>query len=130
MTPTTRPGSKRSRRRDTTSRPSWTAALRTARLDTELVRRGLSGSRSEARRAIDEGKVTVKGLPATRAATMVTPSDPIALVGDVKRFVSRGGDKLDGALARFDVIVEGRGWLDLGASTGGFTDRLLQGGAR
>jgi 23S rRNA (cytidine1920-2'-O)/16S rRNA (cytidine1409-2'-O)-methyltransferase len=60
---------------------------------------------------------------------MVAPDDAIALVGDAKRFVSRGGDKLDGALQRLDVIVEGRRWIDLGASTGGFTDRLLQGGA-
>ncbi|HET7483046.1 MAG TPA: TlyA family RNA methyltransferase [Actinomycetota bacterium] len=103
--------------------------MRTARLDTELVRRGLSSSRTEAQRAIDEGKVTVKGLPATRAATLVSPNDPIVLTGDAKRFVGRGGDKLDGALARLDVRVSGRRWFDLGASTGGFTDRLLQGGA-
>ena len=51
------------------------------------------------------------------------------MVGDAPRFVSRGGDKLDGALAMLEVIVEGRRWIDLGASTGGFTDRLLQGGA-
>ena len=68
-------------------------------------------------------------MPATRAATMVTPDDPIALVDDGPAFVSRGGNKLDGALARLDVEVAGRRWLDAGASTGGFTDRLLQGGA-
>ena len=60
---------------------------------------------------------------------MVTPDDPIALTGEGPRFVSRGGDKLDSALARLDVDVAGRIWLDAGASTGGFTDRLLQGGA-
>ncbi|MGH2807839.1 MAG: TlyA family RNA methyltransferase [Actinomycetota bacterium] len=103
--------------------------MRTARLDTELVRRGLLSSRSEAQRAIDEGKVLVRGMPATRAATLVTPDDPIVLAEKAARFVSRGGDKLDGALARLDVHVEGRRWLDVGASTGGFTDRLLQGGA-
>ncbi len=103
--------------------------MRTARLDTELVRRGLIPSRTEARRAIDEGKVRVRGLPATRAATRVSPDDPIVLAEAGARFVSRGGDKLDGALARLDVTVEGRRWLDVGASTGGFTDRLLQGGA-
>ena len=103
--------------------------MRTTRLDTELVRRGLSSSRTEAQRAIDAGKVTVKGLPATRAATMVSSDDPIALVDDGPRFVSRGGDKLDRALARLDVAVAGKRWLDAGASTGGFTDRLLQGGA-
>lgn len=103
--------------------------MRTARLDTELVRRGLSTSRTEAQRAIDAGQVTVKGIPATRAATLVSPDDAIALVGDGPRFVSRGGDKLDGALARLQVGVAGKRWLDAGASTGGFTDRLLQGGA-
>jgi 23S rRNA (cytidine1920-2'-O)/16S rRNA (cytidine1409-2'-O)-methyltransferase len=68
-------------------------------------------------------------MPATRSATLVSPDDPIALVGDARRFVSRGGDKLDGALARLDLTVTGKRWLDAGASTGGFTDRLLQGGA-
>ena len=68
-------------------------------------------------------------MPATRAATLVSPDDPIALVDEGPRFVSRGGTKLDGALARLDVTVEGKRWLDAGASTGGFTDRLLQGGA-
>ena len=103
--------------------------MRTARLDTELVRRGLASSRTEAQRAIDDGKVTVRGMPATRPATLVSPDDPIALTGEPARFVSRGGDKLDGALAVLDVTVSGRRWLDVGASTGGFTDRLLQGGA-
>ena len=103
--------------------------MRTTRLDTELVRRRLSTTRSEAQRLIDAGKVTVKGLPATRASTLVSPDDPIALVQDGPRFVSRGGEKLDRALARLTVTVEGRKWLDAGASTGGFTDRLLQGGA-
>ena len=57
------------------------------------------------------------------------PDAGISLVGERPRFVSRGGDKLDGALGRFGVPVAGRRWLDAGASTGGFTDRLLQGGA-
>ncbi len=71
----------------------------------------------------------VRGITATRAATLVSPADPVMLAGPAARFVSRGGDKLDGALARLDVEVAGRRWLDAGASTGGFTDRLLQGGA-
>ena len=103
--------------------------MRTARLDTELVRRGLSSTRSEAQRAIDAGSVTVKGMPATRAATLVSPDDPIVVVEEGPRFVSRGGNKLDGALVRLDVTIKGKRWLDAGASTGGFTDRLLQGGA-
>lgn len=100
-----------------------------ARLDLELVRRGLARSRAEAKRAIEDGLVLVRGLPAERATTMVSASDPISFARPPAAFVSRGGDKLDGALTRLDVVVEGRRWLDLGASTGGFTDRLLQGGA-
>lgn len=100
-----------------------------ARLDAELVRRGLAGSRAEAKSAIEQGKVAVRGVPASRPTTLVSPADPITLAAPAARFVSRGGDKLDGALARLDVDVAGRRWLDAGASTGGFTDRLLQGGA-
>jgi 23S rRNA (cytidine1920-2'-O)/16S rRNA (cytidine1409-2'-O)-methyltransferase len=100
-----------------------------ARLDAELVRRGLAGSRAEAKSAIEQGKVAVRGVPASRATTLVSPADPITLTAPAARFVSRGGDKLDGALARLSVEVAGRRWLDAGASTGGFTDRLLQGGA-
>jgi 23S rRNA (cytidine1920-2'-O)/16S rRNA (cytidine1409-2'-O)-methyltransferase len=102
---------------------------RTSRLDAELVRRGLSPSRGQARRAIEAGKVLVRGIPAARATTLVSADDPIVIDAPTARFVSRGGDKLDGALARLDVTVAGRRWLDAGASTGGFTDRLLQGGA-
>lgn len=99
------------------------------RLDVELVRRGLARSRSDAKAAIEQGRVLVQGMPAQRLTTMVTESVPISLKPPVSRFVSRGGDKLDGALSRLEVEVAGRTWLDLGASTGGFTDRLLQGGA-
>lgn len=100
-----------------------------ARLDAELVRRGLAGSRAEAKNAIEQGKVAVRGVPASRPTTLVSPADPITLTAPAARFVSRGGDKLDGALRRLTVAVAGRRWLDAGASTGGFTDRLLQGGA-
>lgn len=100
------------------------------RLDQELVRRGLAPSRAAAQRAIEEGHVTVSGLPAQRASTLVSAETPIALASEARRFVSRGGDKLDGALERLDVRVEDRRWLDAGASTGGFTDCLLARGAR
>ena len=99
------------------------------RLDAELVRRGLARSRADAKRAVEAGEVLVRGIPADRVTTMVVESDPISLQGGASRFVSRGGDKLDGALERLGIEVAGRDWLDLGASTGGFTDRLLQGGA-
>ncbi len=100
-----------------------------ARLDAELVRRGLAGSRAEAKSAIEQGQVVVRGVPASRATTLVSPADPITLAAPAARFVSRGGDKLDGALDRLSVEVRGRRWLDAGASTGGFTDCLLQRGA-
>ena len=99
------------------------------RLDAELVRRGLARSRADARRAIEAGAVLVKGLVATKPTSMVSSVDPIALAGEGARYVSRGGEKLDGALKHLQVAIEGRRWLDVGASTGGFTDRLLQGGA-
>ena len=72
----------------------------------------------------------VGGAPADKPSRLVAPGDPIELVGDAPRFVGRGGEKLDAALARFAVEVEGRRALDAGASTGGFTDCLLQRGAR
>lgn len=100
-----------------------------ARLDAEVVRRGLARSRADAKDAIEQGHILIRGVPATRATTMVSEEDPLTLAGPPARYVSRGGEKLDGALAKLEVVVAGRQWMDLGASTGGFTDRLLQGGA-
>jgi len=99
------------------------------RLDAELVRRGLSSSRSEAQAAIEAGWVTVSGAPTSKTSRLVAPDEPVRVI-DRARFVSRGGDKLDAALEHFGVIVEARRALDAGASTGGFTDCLLQRGAR
>jgi 23S rRNA (cytidine1920-2'-O)/16S rRNA (cytidine1409-2'-O)-methyltransferase len=99
------------------------------RLDAELVRRGLASTRTEAKRAIEEGKVSVRGLAEPRPSSLVGADLGIELAAPPRPFVSRGGQKLDGALERFDVQVAGRKWLDAGASTGGFTDRLLKGGA-
>ena len=73
--------------------------------------------------------MTVGGAPATKAGRLVADDEPIVVLAPRPRFVSRGGDKLDAALERFDVPVEGRRALDAGASTGGFTDCLLQRGA-
>ena len=99
------------------------------RLDSELVRRGLVRSRIEAARAIDQGQVMVKGMPASKPAALVGPGETITMSGTASRFVSRGGEKLESALERLEVTVHGRKWLDAGASTGGFTDCLLQRGA-
>ena len=99
------------------------------RLDTELVRRGLVSSRDRAQAEISAGRVMVRGVPATKAARMVDADDPVALQGPGPRFVGRGGDKLDAALDHFGIDAAGRTALDAGASTGGFTDCLLQRGA-
>ena len=71
----------------------------------------------------------VSGVAASKAATMITTDTPIVLTGPPTRFVSRGGEKLDGALERLRVGVRDRRWLDAGAATGGFTDCLVQRGA-
>jgi 23S rRNA (cytidine1920-2'-O)/16S rRNA (cytidine1409-2'-O)-methyltransferase len=99
------------------------------RLDVELVRRGLVTTREQAQAAIAEGRVTVGGAPATKAARQVAPGEPLELVGSPARFVSRGGEKLDAALEAFGISAAGRRAVDAGASTGGFTDCLLQRGA-
>ena len=99
------------------------------RLDAELVRRGLAPSRERAQADIAAGRVLVGGAPATKPARMVEPAEPLELLGPPPRFVGRGGLKLDAALDRFAVDVVGRRALDAGASTGGFTDALLQRGA-
>jgi 23S rRNA (cytidine1920-2'-O)/16S rRNA (cytidine1409-2'-O)-methyltransferase len=99
------------------------------RLDLELVRRGLTESRARAQEAIEAGLVLVSGARADRAGRLVSPDEPVHLEGPPARFVSRGGEKLDAALDRFRLDVAGRQALDAGASTGGFTDCLLQRGA-
>ena len=99
------------------------------RLDTELARRGLVTSRDRAREAVAAGRVTVNGAVARKPARLVLPGDALELVGPPARYVSRGGEKLEGALAAFDLDVAGLQCCDVGASTGGFTDCLLQAGA-
>lgn len=99
------------------------------RLDTELVRRGLVASRDRAREAVASGRVTVNGAVAQKAARLVLPGDALELSGPPDRYVSRGGEKLDGALAAFGFDVSGLRCCDVGASKGGFTDCLLQRGA-
>jgi 23S rRNA (cytidine1920-2'-O)/16S rRNA (cytidine1409-2'-O)-methyltransferase len=100
------------------------------RLDAELVRRGLAVSPAAAKDVVDAGRVRVAGAVATRPTTMVTPDVAIDVTApDDRPFVSRAGGKLAAALDRFEVDPRGRRCLDAGASTGGFTDALLQGGA-
>jgi 23S rRNA (cytidine1920-2'-O)/16S rRNA (cytidine1409-2'-O)-methyltransferase len=94
------------------------------------VRRGLAPSRDRAVELITEGRVTVRGALADKPARLVAPADAIVVQGPARRYVSRGGEKLAAGLDGFGVDVEGRRALDAGASTGGFTDCLLQRGAR
>ncbi len=90
----------------------------------------MAESRQQAQEAIVAGRVLVGGAPADKAARMVGADEPVVLIGPPKRFVGRGGEKLDAALERFGIDVLGQQALDAGASTGGFTDCLLQRGAR
>jgi 23S rRNA (cytidine1920-2'-O)/16S rRNA (cytidine1409-2'-O)-methyltransferase len=99
------------------------------RLDAELVRRKLFDSREQAQAAIDQHRVLVGGSIAEKSSRQVGSAEPISITGTRPRFVSRGGEKLDGALQRFDIAVDGIVAFDAGASTGGFTDCLLQRGA-
>jgi 23S rRNA (cytidine1920-2'-O)/16S rRNA (cytidine1409-2'-O)-methyltransferase len=101
------------------------------RLDTELVRRGLAPSRERAQADIAAGRVTVGGAPATKASRMVDASEAVLVHGPPPKFVSRAGAKLEGAVEHFALqdIVAGARVLDAGASTGGFTDCVLQYGA-
>jgi len=98
------------------------------RIDAELVDRGLFASRERARAAVLAGEVRVDGEVVTKAGHAIT-EDAVIEVAERQRFVSRGGDKLSGALDVFGVPITGRRAVDVGASTGGFTDCLLQRGA-
>ncbi|MBI4936308.1 MAG: TlyA family RNA methyltransferase [Actinobacteria bacterium] len=102
---------------------------RRQRLDAELVRRQLAPTRADAARAIEAHRVLVNGALADKASRQVHAGDAIVVTGDGPRFVSRGGEKLDAALEAFGLDVAGWRVLDAGASTGGFTDCLLQRGA-
>lgn len=99
------------------------------RLDAELARRGLARSREQARELIEAGAVSVRGSVMTKAATQIDPADPIIIAeGDRSKYVSRGAHKLASALDAFDLDPLGRDALDAGASTGGFTQLLLERG--
>lgn len=98
------------------------------RLDQLLVARGLAESRSKAKAAIEAGGVTVDGAPA-KAASQPVGEDAVLAYADAHRWVGRGALKLDHALSLWPVAVEGRAVLDIGASTGGFTEVCLERGA-
>ena len=102
----------------------------TMRADAALAARGLAPSRERARALIESGLATVNGVPIDKPARRVTEADRLAVIGQTHPYVSRGGLKLEKALHAFGVDVSGLVCVDVGASTGGFTDVLLRSGAR
>jgi 23S rRNA (cytidine1920-2'-O)/16S rRNA (cytidine1409-2'-O)-methyltransferase len=100
-----------------------------ARLDIEMVRRGLAESRETARRLIMAGRVRVNSRPADKPDLLVSAESSVTVLGSEPQYASRGAYKLIAALDAFAIEVAGRHALDVGASTGGFTDVLLKRGA-
>ena len=100
------------------------------RLDKILVDRGLVSSRERARALIMEGKVLVNGMPAAKAGSLVETHLPVEVKGEDSPYVSRGGLKLEAAIREFGIEMQGRIAMDVGSSTGGFTDCMLQNGAK
>ena len=98
------------------------------RLDQALVQQGLCPSREQAKRLIIAGEVSVNGHPSTKPGLLI-PDDAVLHIKTPPKFVSRGGLKLEGALEHFGIDATGKTCLDIGSSTGGFTDCLLQRGA-
>lgn len=99
------------------------------RLDQELVSRGVFASRAKAQEAISQGLVVVNGKTAGKPSMKVSADDELSLAGEALAFVSRAGLKLGCALDAFEIDMAGRTLLDVGSSTGGFTDCALQRGA-
>ncbi len=114
-------------------RPEKTRTNRTGvgktRLDQLLVERGLAASRERARSLILAGRVLVREQKIDKPGTSIPVDSPVRLLGNDLPYVSRGGLKLEAALNHWQIEVTGRACLDVGASTGGFTDCLLQHGA-
>ena len=100
-----------------------------SRLDERVVAEGIAESRARARALILAGRILVDDVPVDKAGARVRPESRLRLRGELARFVSRGGEKLEGALETFEIDVTGLRCLDVGASTGGFSDCLLQRGA-
>jgi 23S rRNA (cytidine1920-2'-O)/16S rRNA (cytidine1409-2'-O)-methyltransferase len=99
------------------------------RLDVILARRGLASSRAEAQRLVESGSVAVDGQIVRRVNHRVAEESDVVVSALAPRFVGRGGEKLAAALLAFELFVDGAECLDIGISTGGFTDCLLQAGA-
>jgi 23S rRNA (cytidine1920-2'-O)/16S rRNA (cytidine1409-2'-O)-methyltransferase len=116
---------------DDTSRNSSQKRARPgkSRIDVLIVERGLAPSREKAQAMLLTGNILVNSQKVEKPGTRVTNDAPIEIIGQTLRYASRGGLKLEGALDDFDVSSRGKVCLDVGSSTGGFTDCLLQRGA-
>jgi 23S rRNA (cytidine1920-2'-O)/16S rRNA (cytidine1409-2'-O)-methyltransferase len=101
-----------------------------ARIDLLLVERGLAPSRERAQALLLAGQVRVNGARIDKAGTQVAADAVVEIVGEQLRYASRGGSKLEGALEDFGINPGDRVCMDVGSSTGGFSDCLLQNGAR
>ena len=99
------------------------------RIDVALVERGLCKSRARAQNLLKDGSVLLNGIPCMKPSVSVSENDTLELTGNDIPYVGRGGLKLQEAIMRFNLSVAGRICLDIGASTGGFTDCMLQNGA-
>ena len=100
-----------------------------SRLDVELVTRQMAKSRNVAQQIIKEGIVFVNGKASAKASSEVNENDNIELKGDLPKYVGRGGLKLEKAISEFGIDLTHKVCIDIGASTGGFTDCMLQNGA-
>lgn len=99
------------------------------RLDQYLAEKGLCKSRTAAQSLIKSGGVSVNGAPCTKPSADVSETDAVAITGEQLKYVGRGGLKLEGAVNAFGIMLSGFVCLDIGSSTGGFTDCMLQNGA-
>ncbi len=104
--------------------------MKRERLDRMVLERGITTSRERARALIMEGRILVNGIPVTKPGTLIEPLSEIILKGEDIPYVSRGGLKLHSAMEYFNIDVKDLIVMDVGSSTGGFTDCLLQHGAR
>lgn len=100
-----------------------------SRIDVELVERSLVKSRNVAQQLIKDGIVYLNGNKADKASLAVSGEDVLEIRGELPRYVGRGGYKLEGAIQHFGITLDGKICVDVGASTGGFTDCMLQSGA-
>ena len=103
--------------------------MKRQRLDKEMLRRGLAETPERAQEIINSGQVLVSGSVAKKPSRLVEAGQPLRILGPSPKYVSRAGLKLEAALENFCIEVSGRRCIDLGSSTGGFTDCLLQNGA-